>query len=296
MRNEKNLCSENMVLGLSLFYIYVGRALIDAYGLSGDAAVRNALVDYATGRSLRLRKIHQSLGMKTNLYNFANYQTGGYSEDSYAEGSFYKASPCRDSHDTVRCTFVEEMIKRGERELAVTYCEEVHPPLWQAYAPTAIVNLGKTLAQEGSTQCLFDVFLRPGRMTPEQRAECFEEFDPDFKGDRREEYVCPTHQESTITQFMFMFNAYYKIALNMFDAKAVDVIVNALPAYLDDYVNSLKASTAEFSQTFDKQFIDDNCLFSSDIELDKVWDEGLQEVKSLAREHIYLPINALLNR
>ena len=275
MRTKDNLRSENIVLGLSLFYIYVGRALKDAYGLAGDTAVRNALEEYAIGRSLRLKRIHQSLGMKTNLYNFASYQSDGYNESSYAEGTFYKVSPCRDSHDTIRCTFVEEMIKRGERELAVTYCEEVHPPLWQAYAPTAIVNLGKTLAQEGGTQCLFDVFLRPGRMTPEQRVECFEEFDPDFKGDRREEYVFPTPQQSAITQFMFMFNAYYKVVCKTFDEKAVDVILGALPAYLEDYVNSLKASTKEFHQTFDQQFIQDNCLFSQDIDSDSVRDEGV---------------------
>ena len=163
--------SENSGRGLSLLYSYIGAQLIRDYGIEGDSTVRKALVYYATWRGETLRKIHQSLGMKTNLYNFAKYYSGGYDDDTATEGSFYHVTPYSDVHDTTFCPFVKEMIDRGFRTLAVMYCEEVHPPLWQAYAPTAIVNLGRTLAQEGSNQCLFDVFLRPGRMNYEQRKE-----------------------------------------------------------------------------------------------------------------------------
>lgn len=296
MTNLSVLKSKNNNCGLALMYAYIGDALLRDYGLEGDAAVRKSLVYYATWRGSKLRAVHQALGMKTNLYNFAKYYCGGYDEDSATEGSFYHVTPYSDVHDTTICPFVQEMIDRGYRDLAVTYCEEVHPPLWQSYAPTAIVNLGRTLAQEDSNQCLFDVFLRPGRMTPKERTECFEEYDPDFKGDQHEKYEFPTHQQSDRTQMAYMMNGFCKAATELLGHQALGSITSAIGPYLDDYLAVLRAAAKENGLPFTRNFLKDHCLFSWTIEEDsQFWDDcGVPEVKMLADKYIYAEIRKRL--
>ncbi|MBR0139765.1 MAG: L-2-amino-thiazoline-4-carboxylic acid hydrolase [Firmicutes bacterium] len=292
MNTKAIMNSENSSRGLSLLYMYIGAGLISEYGIEGEAAVRRALAGFAVQRGEDLRKTHLSLGMKTNLYNFAKYYNGGYDEDTATEGSFYEVDPCRDSHDTTFCPFVKEMIDRGHRELAVAYCEEVHPPLWQSYAPTAIVNLGRTLAQEGSDRCYFDIFLRPARMTAEQRKECFEEYDPDFKGDRHEEYRFPTHSESSKQQTVFMLKSLASEAQKAFGEDSLGCVKKAISAYLDDYLATLRASAEENGLAFDEDFMRKNCLFAMSMEEDAgYWDRyGTPGLKALADRSIYAPL------
>ena len=296
MANLAVLKATNNNCGLALLYVYMGSALVRDYGVEGDAAVRKSLVYYATWRGAKIRAVHQALGMKTNLYNFAKYNSGGYTDDSPGKGSFYNVTPYSDVHDTIVCPFVQEMIDRGHRDLAVTYCEEVHPPLWQSYAPTAIVNLGRTLAQEDSNQCLFDVFLRPGRMTPKERTECFEEFDPDFKGDQHEKYEFPTQQQSHRTQMAYMVTGFCKAAVELLGHGALESITGAMEPYLNDYLETLKTSAKENDLPFTREFLRDHCLFSWTIEEDgALWDDcGTPEVRDLADKYIYSKIREKL--
>ena len=294
MKKLSVIQADNITIGLTLIYLYMAKNMCETFGIEGESAVRKGLAEYATVRGSDLRKKHMALGMKTNLKNFFYYGSNPYSEASFVNHMGHVTEQ-EDVRQTSYCPFVDEMIKRGYRKLAITYCEEVHPPLWQSYAPTAIVNLGKHLAQEGTDRCLFDVFLRPGRMTPEQRKECFEEYDPDFKGDRREEYTVPDSKTGNCNMTIIMVASMYRKCTEIFGEAAVAPLAKGLEEALADYVQVLKASAKELQLPFDDAFIDKNYVFNRTLEEDPGWEDFAdQEIREFARVNLYDRFAALV--
>ena len=282
--------ADNLARGNHLIYMYLARDLIRAYGIDGEAAVRKGLVAYATVRGSYLRRTHMALGMKTNLKNHYYYNANPYQGSSIQENIGHVTEE-EDVRTVDKCMFPEDLAARGERKLAIMYCEEVHPPLWQSYAPTAIVNLGKHLSQEGSKACLFDVFLRPGRMTPEQRKECFEAYDPDFKGDRREEYPFLSDKEGGMFKVVIMFTELYRVAVGTFGPAAREVIRSAANAFLDDYLACIRQTAETLDLPLDDDFFDRNCCLERDPEREKFWEVfSTPEITAFARESIYEPL------
>lgn len=286
MKEVSVIQADNITLGLTLIHLYFAKGIIDQYGIDGDSAVRKSLVKYATVRGEALRKVHMSLGMKTNLKNMFYYGSNPYSEASFVNHMGHVTEQ-EDVRETSYCPLADEIIKRGQQYLATTYCEEVHPPLWQSYAPTAIVNLGKTLSQVGGTKCTFDVFLRPGRMTAQQRKECFEEYDPDFKGDRRDEYKVPRSKPGNCAQAVIMICSYYTKCRELLDDGVVAVFEDALEQWREDYVACLKKSAQEQGVAFDWEFCDKNNIFEREVDQDP-WDEyGNEEIKQFVKVNLY---------
>ena len=293
MKKLSVIQADNITLGLALIYLYMGKNICETFGIEGESAVRRGLAEYAATRGSDLRKKHQALGMKTNLKNFFYYGSNPYSEASFVNHMGHVTEE-EDVRQTTYCPFVEEMIRRGQRRLAVTYCEEVHPPLWQSYAPTAIVNLGKHLAQEGSDRCLFDVFLRPGRMTAEQRKECFEAYDPDFKGDRREEYITPDSKTGNCAMTIIMAASLYRSCTEAFGADAVPVLEKGAEEALADYIQVLRTCAGKLQVPCDQAFVAENYVFSSTLEEDAAWEEFAdEEIRAFARRCIYDKFHAL---
>jgi len=271
-----------------LSYMHMGRALIDTYGMKGEAAVREALRSFAVFRGGYLRKKHQALGMKTNLKNHFYYNTNPYSGASFTEKIFHVTEE-EDVRECYSCPTMTSLIARNERFLAVTYCEETHPLLWQSYAPGAIVNLGKTLAMEGSDCCTFNVFLRPGRLTKEQRKECFEEYDPEFKGDRRNEFVYPTAFEGANLKAVFMVQAFYDAALKQFGEEGLIAVAKGLENFAKDITESIAKNAKE---KLSMEVFYNTLMVNDDISKDGFWDELSNEnVKNFAKEKLYKVLN-----
>lgn len=293
MKSLQVIKADNLGIGNDLVYLHLGRAVLDQYGIEGDAALRRAIVRFATVRGTYLRNCHKALGMKINLKNHYYYNANPYHDTSVSEDIGHVTEQ-EDVRRVDFCPFADMMLKRGERYLIVTYCEEAHPPLWQSYAPTAIVNLGRTCGQEHSDHCEFDVFLRPGRMTAEQRKECFEEYDPDFKGDRRNEYKFMTDKQGAVFKATIMIQEFLSEFQEALGAEATNMVATALEACANDYYETLKQSAEENKLDFNTEFWKENCCFGESTQEDEYWEMfATQATRELADEHFYKIFNQL---
>lgn len=285
--------ADNQGNGNHLVYLHLGRRVLDKYGIEGDAALRRAIVRYASVRGSHLRGLHKALGMKINLKNHYYYNTNPYHDSSVSEDIGHVTEQ-EDVRRVDSCPFADLMLQRGERYLIITYCEEAHPPLWQSYAPTAIVNLGKTIGQEHSDHCDFNVFLRPGRMTPEQRKECFEEYDPDFAGDRRSEYQFMTSRQGAISKIPIMINEFLHEFEQTFGPDARQMVAQGLEDCARDYYETLKKSAEENGLDFNADFWKANCCYGDNPQQDEYWETFADsDTIALASEHLYKVLNEL---
>lgn len=282
---------DNQDHGIHITLYQLGTGIINEYGIEGEAALRRAIRKYAYARGRHVRGLHQALGMKINLKNHYYFGTNPYHDSSVNEdiGVVTEEEDCR----TVDvCPFAQFFKDRGALKLGETYCEEAHPPLWQGYNPAAIVNLGRILTREGDSYCDFRVFLRPARMTAEERKESFEKYDPDFKGDRRDEYVYMTTKQGATSKVTIMMNEFYYEFLESFGDEIKPKFERMLELAAEDVENTLKASAKAQNVPFDKEFWSKNCCFADSPEEDGYWDEfSTPEVTEMAREHFYNKLN-----
>lgn len=294
---ELSTYEENLLhMQPALIYMHMARAVIDDFGIDGESAVRKGLVEFAVARGSHLRKQHMALGMKTNLKNHFYYNTNPYQDLTFEEQMDHVTEQ-EDVRKTTYCPTMSTLIEYGERQLAIMYCEEVHPPLWQSYAPTAIVNLGKTLSQEGSDCCMFDVFLRPGRMTPEQRKECFEEYDPDFKGDRRDEFVFLTQRQAASMKGVMMVSGIYKAVTACFGEKALASLQRGVRNFVSDVTEKLTDYAKTQNETMDRDLLERALFVSRNIEDDENWDIfSDKEVKEFAKINLYDEIEKVIEK
>lgn len=271
----------------ALLYMYIAKQFVEDYGIEGEAAIRKGVELCGERRGKYLRKRHMDLGMKTNLKNHLEYNLNVMKGISFKE-KFDHVTEEEDVRVTLYCPTAEAMINRGQRHLAVTYCEEIHPAMWQNYAPGTIVNLGKTCAQEGSDRCMFDIFLRPGRLTQEQRKECFEEYDPDFKGDRRDEFVFLSRKETSTLKSTIMFCSLYQKCIERFGEDGKKSFGKALENLFEDLVQGIQKMAKDYGIECDSKFLDDSLFFSANYADDQYWDMfATDEAKDFAKEHLY---------
>lgn len=282
---------DNQEHGLHVTFYQLGKGIMDEYGIEGEAALRRAIYKYAYTRGQHVRGQHKALGMKINLKNHYNFNTNPYHDSSVNEdiGRVTEQEDCR----TVDvCPFAQFFKDRGALKLGEIYCEEAHPPLWQGYNPATMVNLGRILTREGDSYCDFRVFLRPARMTAEQRKESFEEYDPDFKGDRREEYVYMTSKQGTTSKVSIMVNEFYQEYLRSFGEEIKPKFERMLELMAEDLTGILRECAKKHNETFDKEFWSRNCCFGSSPEEDGYWDQfATPEVTEMARVHFYDKLN-----
>lgn len=282
---------DNQDHGIHIVFYQLGKGIMERYGIEGEAALRRGIHNYAYVRGDHVRRLHKALGMKINLKNFYYCGTNPYHDSSVNEdiGRVTEEEDCR----TVDvCPFAQFFKDRGDLKLGEIYCEEAHPPLWQGYNPAIMVNLGRILTREGDDYCDFRVFLRPARMNAEQRKESFEKYDPDFKGDRREEYVYMTTKQGVTSKVSIMVNEFYKEFCNSFGEAVKPEFERMLELTAEDVIETVKKAAKKQNVPFDKVFWDRNCSFGSSPEEDGYWDEfSTPEVTEMARDHFYAKLN-----
>lgn len=287
MEKVKNpVRGDNMTASLAMIHLNFARTLMDAYGFEGEATARKVMNHYATVRARDLRKAHMDLGMKTNLKNMFYFCDNPYTGSSTIV-EINKVTEQEDRRETPVCPFAEVFRVKDEMDIGAMYCEETHFLLWQEYAPTAIVNIGNLLTHKGDTKCTFDIFLRPGRMTEQQRKECFEEYDPDFKGDRRDEFVFPTTKQANAKYNTIMLDSYYTKTIELMGEKMIPILEKAAEKYLNEYIAWLKNAAVKQGETFNWEFWQDNSPYEEDMSKD-YWDRfSTDEAKEFYRKHIY---------
>lgn len=286
MKTPEELAVETTGRFNDLCYYHLARRLYHDAGIEGEAALRQGLRYYGYERGAELRKKHLALGIKTNLRNMIVYSGN---PPFLADGHQFKLTEQEDRHNQTYCSLVAMLKERGEQPIAEIYCEEVHPPLWGAYAPGTYVNLGKTLAQVDSDRCLFDVVLRPANVPPEERKNYFEEFDPEYDTARKIEYAAPRPKEGYHDRTILMMECFYKAAVeHLREEGANKVFAAALQDFARDSLSYLAQAAEDNQRTFDEAFLNEFYPMTLRIEDDDRWlahrDEPLFR---LAAENYY---------
>ena len=131
-------------------------------------------------------------------------------------------------------------------------------------------------------------------MTAEQRKECFEEYDPDFKGDRRNEYKFMTDKQGAVFKATIMIQEFLSEFQEALGAEATNMVATALEACANDYYETLKQSAEENKLDFNTEFWKENCCFGESTQEDEYWEMfATQATRELADEHFYKIFNQL---
>jgi hypothetical protein len=141
-------------------YYFLAEGLLDAYGLEGERALRQAIREYGNNRGIETRDNHLKRGYPINLFSLFSYYD--LPDDRRFERNKIELTPETRISQTLRCPYAEvwEQLGGGKNRIAQIYCEEVHHALFGAYAPAVQVNLCHPLTHEGSDYCMFSVYLR----------------------------------------------------------------------------------------------------------------------------------------
>lgn len=164
----------------TMIYGCISQRLMDEFGFDGERAVRKGTRYYGKSRGLASRETHLKHGLKINLENlFTRFYD--LPPDPRFRRELQELNPQeRVSHSLV-CPMADTWAHYGMKVIGRIYCEEFHPACYGHYAyEQTMVNLGKTLTQDGDDYCEFNLLLRPEDMPPALRVKCFEEYDPDY--------------------------------------------------------------------------------------------------------------------
>jgi|GEM_PF-1352762 len=146
-------------------YYYLGRGLVNEFGLEGEAAVRRAIRRFGWERGLEQRREHLARGLKINLYNlFTCYDLPG--DSRFRRNKIELTEETRLS-ETLECTFFNVWSKYPDgNRIGRIYCEEVHHQIFGAYDEAVQTNLSQTLTQ-GDDRCRFSIYFRPANKIAE---------------------------------------------------------------------------------------------------------------------------------
>lgn len=141
-------------------YYFLAKGLLDAYGLEGERALREAIREYGRNRGVELRAKHLAAGYEINLVSL--FERYDLPNDPRFKRNLIELTPETRISQTLRCPYAElwEELGQGKNRIAQIYCEEVHHALFGAYDPAIQTNLCHPLTYEGSEYCMFCVYLR----------------------------------------------------------------------------------------------------------------------------------------
>lgn len=164
----------------TLMYSYTAEALMNAYGLEGERAVREALRRYGKDRGKHSRARHLAVSAKINMKNLFSLYFDLPPDPRFRREAQALSPTERVSH-TLVCPMAEIWKENGHQKIGRIYCEEFHPACYEAYAfGHTRVNLAKTLTQDGDNYCSFNVALHPADLPADIRKACFAQYDPDY--------------------------------------------------------------------------------------------------------------------
>ncbi len=226
------------------------------------------------------------------MHNFSDHMC--YDSPRHdAEGgqiTVYKLNESECVHVDHFCPSADLWIKLGARHLGEMLCEESHLANFQAYMPECQLNLSPTLTQEGGKLCSFHTFLRPANMSAERRRECFTAYDPDFKGDRRDEYALTSNREAWADKCIKMLYWFYQAAKEHTGDEGLAVLGCSLTLFAEDLVDYMRKSADENGLVFDAHFVFDCACFSLSLEEDPVWNNYDDPAcLDFMRQHLYTP-------
>lgn len=177
MRFHKIPCNDKEQALWAQYYIAVAKGLCDTFGVSGRAAVRDAIRMYADIMGKARLEFLMEHRQKPHLENL--FFNGGPLPCGFGcTKEWIKTTPQEVFVNIVRCPYADCWNQAGESELGKMFCEEYYPAyIFAAASDKAQINIGRELVNEGDTYCRLSVYLRPANLSEASRGFFFEEFD-----------------------------------------------------------------------------------------------------------------------
>lgn len=272
MYTYEQQCVMDLSDNYTLLYSFIGRELIDEFGVEGERALREGTRRYGRDRGLHSRERHQKLGVKINMKSL--FSIGGdLPPDPRFRRELQELTPeARISH-TLVCPMADIWKAYGEREIGRMYCEEFHPACYDNYAyGYGHTNLAKTLTQEFDEYCAFNVVLRAEDLPDELKPKCFSEYDPG--------YVAPTVEQAKAngkrgfeTLSIKLYFYLLETAEESFKDLGREAVARALKKMAEDGVKRAKETAAKYEKHADETLFFETYPITLDTSKIDIWDD-----------------------
>lgn len=265
MYTYEQQCMMDLSDNYTVLYSFMGRQLIDAFGLEGERALRRGTRRFGRDRAEVTRAKHEALGVKINMKSL--FSLGGdLPPDPRFRRELQELNPEERISHTLVCPMADIWKAYGEREIGRIYCEEFHPACYNHYAfDCGHTNLGKTLTQEGDEYCSFNVILRAQNMPEELRSRSFAEYDPGYVAP----VVAPSKVDGKIGFESLSIKLYYYISEAAFEAfgeTAGTAVSQALLKMAADGARRAQNTAKKYNLPFDAKVLNDSYPLSLDTE------------------------------
>ncbi|WP_369282320.1 L-2-amino-thiazoline-4-carboxylic acid hydrolase [Oscillibacter sp. GMB15532] len=254
----------------TVLYSFLGRSLIDAFGVAGEKALREGTRRYGRDRGENSRRNHEALNVKINMKSL--FSVGGdLPPDPRFRRELQELNPEERVSHTLVCPMADIWKAYGEAHIGRIYCEEFHPACYSHYAfGYGHVNLGMTLTQEKDEYCDFNVVLRAENLPKDLRPKCFAEYDPGYIAPD----VHPTPASGKTGFESISVKLYYYIleaALELLGESGWDAMAGAMKEMAVDGARRARKTAARYARPFNEQIVFDTYPLTLDQDKTQLW-------------------------
>ncbi len=271
MYSYEEQCIMDLADNYTLLYSFLGRSLIDAFGVAGERALREGTRRYGRDRGEASRKMHESLNVKINMQSL--FSVGGdLPPDPRFRRELQELNQEERVSHTLVCPMADIWKAYGEAYIGRIYCEEFHPACYSHYAfDYGHVNLGMTLTQEKDEYCDFNVVLRAENLPDELKPKCFAEYDPGYvTPDVHPAAACGKSGFESISVKLYYY--ILEAALEQFGEAGWDAMCTAMEKMAVDAAARARNTAEKYDRPFDEQLIFDTYPLTMDRSKTKLWD------------------------
>ncbi len=271
MYSYEEQCIMDLADNYTLLYSFLGRSLIDAFGVAGEKALREGTRRYGRDRGEASRKMHESLNVKINMQSL--FSVGGdLPPDPRFRRELQELNPEERVSHTLVCPMADIWKAYSEAYIGRIYCEEFHPACYSHYAfDYGHVNLGMTLTQEKDEYCDFNVVLRAENLPDELKPKCFAEYDPGYvTPDVHPAAACGKSGFESISVKLYYY--ILEAALEQFGEAGWDAMRTAMEKMAVDAAARARNTAEKYDRPFDEQLIFDTYPLTMDRSKTKLWD------------------------
>lgn len=271
MYSYEEQCIMDLADNYTLLYSFLGRSLIDAFGVAGEKALREGTRRYGRDRGEASRKMHESLNVKINMQSL--FSVGGdLPPDPRFRRELQELNPEERVSHTLVCPMADIWKAYSEADIGRIYCEEFHPACYSHYAfDYGHVNLGMTLTQEKDEYCDFNVVLRAENLPDELKPKCFAEYDPGYvTPDVHPAAACGKSGFESISVKLYYY--ILEAALEQFGEAGWDAMRTAMEKMAVDAAARARNTAEKYDRPFDEQLIFDTYPLTMDRSKTKLWD------------------------
>ena len=282
----------------TLLFGYLSEELIRAFGLPGEACVREAARRFGRDRGRTLREKHLRIGAKVNMKNLFSLYPDLPSDPRFRRELQTLTPQERISH-TLFCPMAAIWESHGQKAVGRIYCEEFHPACYSEYAyGLTHVNLARTQTQGDDAYCAFRVILRPADLPAELRPKCFAAFDPGYEEPPYQPELALSGKDGFEMLAIKLYSHLLVTAVEQLGEEAVPVIAAALRKLSAETALMLQRTAGACGVPVDDAFLYENVPISRCYEARRHFWEGYEGcgAQALWESNFYRPLADFLRR